>query len=67
MDSANGTHTNLKLDWSGFYKEGVKQIFANLNKATNGSTDLLLNIPVDTNVTSGTISRWLCSSINTSI
>lgn len=56
LDSANSTHTNLKLDWSGFYKEGVKQIFANLNKATNGSTDLLLNIPVDTNVTSGTIS-----------
>lgn len=57
LDSANSTHTNLKLDWSGFYKEGVKQIFANLNRTTNGSTEALLSIPVDTSVTSGTITE----------
>lgn len=57
IDSANSTHTNLKLEWGGFYKEGVKQIFANLNKATNGTTESLLSIPVDTSVTSGTISE----------
>lgn len=57
LDSANSTHTNLKLDWGGFYKEGVKQIFANLNRTTNGSTEALLSIPVDTSISSGTITE----------
>ena len=55
IDSANASHSNLKLDWAGFYKEGVKQIFANLNQTNSGATDVLLNIPVDTSIQSGTI------------
>jgi hypothetical protein len=55
LDTANSNHTNLKLDWAGFYKEGVKQIFANLNQTNSGTTDVLLNIPVDTTITSGEI------------
>lgn len=55
LDTANSTNTNLKLDWAGFYKEGVKQIFANLNQTSTGTTDVLLNIPVDTTITSGDI------------
>lgn len=47
VDSANSTHTNLKLKWDGFYKEGLNQIFTLLNKTSSGKTDVLFSIPVE--------------------
>lgn len=55
-DDANKNHANLALNWAGFYKEGVKQIYASLNQTSQGTSDPLLTIPVST-TTSGTITK----------
>ena len=55
-DDANKNHANLALNWAGFYKEGVKQIYASLNQTSQGTSDPLLTIPVST-TSSGTITK----------
>ena len=47
VDSANSAHTNLKLKWDGFYKEGLNQIFTLLNRTSSGKSDVLFSIPVE--------------------
>lgn len=38
------THSNLKLEWGGFYEEGLKQIVGMLNKTILGDANQIVNI-----------------------